>query len=163
MIAHAGSVNLESKVEYNNIQAKCCTGDNDSRNKLIIQQTATEFTTPRNGAEHCHHSRRPNGGRQTSSDATTDNNKNMQEELLSNATTDNDPDMQVTDDQILQINVLQDEIDLLCPGTEEDPPESPATDNLRDRTNQPELAKSEPGSDDIEMVAEPPKEPDTTP
>ena len=44
-----------------------------------------------------------NEGKQTSSDATTDNDKNMQEELPSDATTDNDPDMQVTEDQILQI------------------------------------------------------------
>ena len=98
-------------------------------------------------------------------DATTDIDKNMQEELLSEETTNNGPNMQVTEDQILQINVLQDKIDSLCPGTKEDPTESPASDNLRDRINpsQPEPAKSEPGPDNIKMVAEPPKKPDTTP
>jgi hypothetical protein len=80
-----------------------------------------------------------NAGKQTLSD-----DKNMREELTSDRTANNDPDMQVTKDQILQINVQQDEIDMFCTETVENPHESPATeDNLRDRTNplQPESAK----------------------
>ena len=105
-----GGYGIKSRVQQH--PSECCTGDNYRRNLLIVQRTAAEFTTP------CieHPMDVGNVGEQTPSDATIDNNKNMQEELPSDAATDND---------------------LFCTETMEDPPESHTTDNLRDRNTQP--------------------------
>ena len=107
-----------------------------------------------------------NTGEQTFSEATTNNGKNMSEERTSDATANNDSEMQVIDDQVLQINVRQDEIDMFCAETVDDPHKSPTTEvSLKNGTDptQPEPVKPELGSGNIEMVVEPLKEPDTTP
>ena len=82
----------------------------------------------------------------------------------SDAATDNNPGMQVVDEQVLKINVLQEDMDLLCAEIVEDPSEPPTMDDLRDRTNplHHEPVNMEPVADDIKMTENPQEESDTT-
>ena len=104
--------------------------------------------------------------KQTLSEVTTDNGKNMQEESTSDATANNNLNMQINNNQILQLSVQQDEINLLYAEAMEHLIESATTENnLRDGLNpspfEPILPELWPG--DIEIIVEAPTEPNTAP
>jgi hypothetical protein len=163
---YATVVAVESNVEYNNIQADAAQVITTA---AIYLQSAELQSNPQNPAMVMNTVPDDlmdvgNVGEQIPSNAATDNNPDMQEETPSDAAIDNDPGMQVVDEQVLEINILQEEMNLLCTETVEDPSESPTTDDLRDRMNllHHEPANMEPVADDIEMIEKPQGESDTT-
>ena len=151
MVTYATAMSVEASVKYNHIHAEAAQAITTAQ---IYLQAAEMQPDPQ-----------PPAPVTQTQNTNPDDLMDVGEQTPAGVATENHLGTEIVDEQVLELNVPQDNMDLLCKGIVENPFEPSTTGDLRDRKKPLHHTSTEvdPVVDDVEMAENPQGEPDAPP